>query len=229
MEKIRIKELVEFRTKSSDKSKRNFALKLKTRKVKEKKDDDKNGGGNYWSISNSSIYNTFKNGVDEYYDEKIKDILDRQKNTDSKRDKIMYQRNLDILKSFKEFDILNLRPTNITKFETIHKSVKIITIKNFPIYINPDLVFHFEENGKEFVGALLLVPQLNGFTKANFGIFCEVLYTFLNKHYSDNYQISEEYCIAIDTFNASKISYRDLINKKAPSLLKSTLDEIKKL
>ncbi|WP_353146258.1 hypothetical protein [Chryseobacterium sp.] len=37
MEKITIKELVEFRTKSSDKSKRNFALKLKTRKPKEKR------------------------------------------------------------------------------------------------------------------------------------------------------------------------------------------------
>lgn len=229
MEKITIKELVEFRTKSSDKSKRNFALKLKTRKAKEKKEEDKNGGGNYWSISNSSIYNTFKHGIDEYYDEKIKDILDRQKNTDSKKDKIMYQRNLDILKSFKEFDILNLRPSGITKFETIHKSIKIITIQNFPIYINPDLVFHFEQNGKEFIGSLLLVPQLNGFTKANLGIFCEVLYKFLYKHYSDNYQISEEYCIAIDTFNASKISYLEVINKKAPSLLKFTLDEIKKI
>ena len=67
MEKITIKELVEFRTKSSDKSKRNFALKLKTRKAKEKKEED-------------------KNGVDEYYDEKIKDILDRHKKTDSKKD-----------------------------------------------------------------------------------------------------------------------------------------------
>ncbi|WP_294275990.1 hypothetical protein [uncultured Chryseobacterium sp.] len=37
MEKIRIKELVEFRTKGSEKSKLNFALKLKTRKEKKKK------------------------------------------------------------------------------------------------------------------------------------------------------------------------------------------------
>lgn len=229
MEKIRIKELIEFRTKSSDKSKRNFALKLKTRKPKEKKEDEKNGGGNYWSISNSTIYNTFKHGKDEFYDEKIEDVINRDKNTEVKKDKIMYQRNLDILRSFKEFDILSLRPNTITKFETIHKSVKVITIQNFPIYINPDLVFHFEENGKEFIGSLLLVPQLNGFTKANLGIFCEVLYQFLNKHYSKDYQISEEYCIAIDTYNASKISYLDLINHKTPSLLKSTLEKLKKL
>ncbi|WP_294275989.1 hypothetical protein [uncultured Chryseobacterium sp.] len=141
----------------------------------------------------------------------------------------MYQRNLDILKSFKEFDILTLRPTNIIKFETTHKSIKVITIQNFPIYINPDLVYHFEQDGKDFIGSLLLVPQLGGFTKANLGIFCEVLYEFLNKHYLDQYKISEEYCIVIDTFNASKISYLELINKKVPSLLKSTLDEIKRL
>lgn len=227
MEKITVKELIEFRKKGSDKSKRNFALKLKTRKAKEKKEEENNSGGNYWSISNSSIYNTFKHGKDEYYDNKIEDILERQKKTNVKKDITMYQRNLDVLRSFKEFDILSLRPATISKFETIHKSIKVITIRSFPIYINPDLVFHFEHDGKQFIGALLLAPKLDGYTKAELSIFCEVLYRFLNEHYSKDYQISEEYCIVTDTFNASKISYLDIINARTPSLLNSTLLEIK--
>ncbi|OJV56480.1 MAG: hypothetical protein BGO31_15465 [Bacteroidetes bacterium 43-16] len=228
MEKITVKELVKFRNKGSQKSKRSFALKLKTRKPKERKEEEKSGG-NYWSISNSTIYNTFKYGKDEYYDKKIEDVLERYKNTDSKKDKDMYQRNLDILRSFKEFDILNLRPPNINKFETIHKSIKIITIQGLPIYLNPDLVFNFEQEENKFIGALLLVPKLHGFTKADLGIFCEVLYSFLTKHYSNDFKISKEYCIAIDTFNASKISYLDITIEKKPSLLNATLLEIKNL
>ena len=71
MEKITVKELVEFREKTSDKSKRNFAQKLKLRKPKEKVDGKKDGGGNYWSISNSCIQNVFKDKNEDYYDSKI--------------------------------------------------------------------------------------------------------------------------------------------------------------
>ena len=42
MEKIRIKELIEFKRKSSDKSRKNFTLNLKTRKITENKKEDKN-------------------------------------------------------------------------------------------------------------------------------------------------------------------------------------------
>jgi hypothetical protein len=60
MEKITVKELVEFNRKSSDKAKKNFANKLKTRPAKQKKSDDKDGGGDYWVTSTSCIYNVIK-------------------------------------------------------------------------------------------------------------------------------------------------------------------------
>lgn len=149
MEKITIKELIEFRKKGSEKTKRNFATKLKTRKAKIKSPEDKTGGGNYWSISNSTIYNTFKHGKDDFYDEKIEEVIGKLQKTTSTKDKTMYERNLNILNSFKEFDILNFRPDNIIHFETIERTSKIITLQNLPIYINPNLVFLFKENGIE--------------------------------------------------------------------------------
>ena len=228
MERITIKELIEFREKTSEKSKKNFAFKLKNRKAKEKKVDDKDGGGNYWAISSSSIYNTFKNGKDDYYDEKIIDVQLRQQNTQNKRDITMYQRNLDILNNFKEFELLDLRPSDIKNFETIHKDQKIITVENFPLYINPSLVFIFEKNGKKEIGALLLVPKLEGYQKSQLGMFCELLHKFLIKHYSTDYQISEDHCIAIDTFNAQKLSYSELSNGSVPLLISKTIEELKK-
>ena len=229
MEKITINELIEFREKTSEKSKKNFAFKLKNRKTKEKSDDDKSGGGNYWSISTSSIYNTFKFGKNDYYDEKIEDVEERQQATDVEKDIIMYQRNLDILSNFKEFEILNLRPDNIEKFETIKKSQKTLDIRSLPIYLNPNLVFFFERNGKKEVGALLLVPKLDGYKKSQLGMFCEVLHKFLLTHYSNDLQISEDFCITIDTYNAQKLTYEDLVKEKIPLLINQTIDEIKRI
>jgi hypothetical protein len=229
MEKITIKELIEFRGRPSGKLKNNFAFKLKTRKPKEKLEDAKDSGGNYWAISTSSIYNTFKSGKDEYYDLKIDDVILRQATTGSDKDKVMYQRNLDILNNFKEFDLHHLRPLDITNFETVHKEQKIILINNLPIYINPSLVFCFERNGKKEIGAIALISQLGGYQKSQLGMFCEMLYKFLHKHYSNEYQIAEDFCIAIDTYNAQKVIYVELLTGKIQRLVDITVDEIKSL
>ena len=229
MEKITVKELVEFREKTSDKSKRNFAQKLKLRKPKEKVDGKKDGGGNYWSISNSCIQNVFKDKNEDYYDSKIEKVIQKKENEERQRYKIMYQRNIDILNNFKEFDILNLRPNNIQNFDSIHKDQKIIPINNFPIYLNPNLIFTFERNGKIEIGGIILISQLDGYKKSQLGMFCEMLSMFLMSNFSENYQIAEDYCIAIDTFLSQTITYSDLSNGKIPSLIFSTIEDIKKL
>ena len=139
----------------------------------------------------------------------------------------MYERNINILTNFKDFDINDLRPLNISKFETVHKDSKIVTIGNLPLYINPTLLFCHERNGKKEMGALWLIPQLEGFTKSELGMFCEMLYKFLVKNFSTDYQISEDYCVAIDTFNAQVVIYNDLLNGTIPFLINKTIDEIK--
>ena len=228
MQKITIKELVNFRRKS-DKTKRTFAYKLKFRKPKEKTEIDSDGGGDYWITSTSCIYNVFKYNKKEFYDSKIDELHSKYEISEDKRIKSMYQRNIDILISFKDFELADLKPSHSIKFEKVAKAYKILTVKDFPLFVNPSLLFSYEKNGKIELGALWLIPQLEGFSKVELGMFCEVLYRFLIKNFSADYQVSQDYCIVIDTFNAQKLTYKELIKGNTPFLIDIILNEIKEL
>ncbi len=227
MEKIRIKELIEFKRKSSDKSQKSFANNLKNRKIKEKKKEDKNTGGDYWVQSSSCIQNVFKFNDTKFYEEKISDVLNQIDASEVEKTKSRFAKNIKILSNFKDFDLLDLRPKETINFETIHKEFNVIDFQGLPLYINPNLIFSFEKNGKKQLGGLYLVAQINGFKKSELGVFCEVLYNYLIKNYAQDYQISTKYCIAIDTFDAKKVSYQDLLNGEIPFLLESILLDIK--
>jgi hypothetical protein len=229
MQKISIKELIDFRRKPTDSGRRNLAYKLKNREAKERTSDDENSsGGDYWVTSTSCIYNVFKHNKNEFYDNKIDELNAKRENAEVKRTKSMHQRNIDILVNFKDFQFNEFRPFKILKFVTVQKAHKIINVDNFPIYVNPSLLFCHERNGKNELGAIWLVPQLNGYKKDELGMFCEILHDFLIKNYSNEYQISDDLCVAIDTYNAQKVIYQELINSHAPLLIKKTLEEIKK-
>jgi len=230
MQKITIKELVDFRRKSSDKSKASFALKLKTREVKMKADDeDGTGGGDYWITSTSCICNVFKRNDVELYDDKIAELENKIEDTELNKVKSMHQRNLNILEGFKEFSFEDIRPARILKFETVQKMHKVVNIDSFPLYLNPSVVFSHERNGKKEVGAVWFIAKLGGYRIEELGLFCEMLCRFLGTAYSDVYQISSDMCVAIDTVNGHKVSYKDLEDGNVPLLLQKTLDEIKEL
>lgn len=226
MERITIKELIDFRRKA-DKSKRKaFAQKLKTRTAKEKKEEENTGGGDYWITSTSCIYSVFKYGNAALYDSKIDELHERFEEADIKRTKSMHQRNIDILVAFKDFDFTDLKPDTNLKFEKVPKFSKVFTIDSFPLYVNPSLLFSYEINDKKEMGALWLIPRLNGFTKPELGMFCEILYRFMVKNYGGDFHILENYCIAIDTYSAQKVVYSELVNNEIPYLIDRTLEEI---
>lgn len=230
MEKIKINEVVDFRRKTTEKSKRNFISKLMTRVTKEKTEsDDDDEPRDYWVFSTSCIYNVFKNKSDEFYDPKISELETKMFNPDLKSTTLsMYKRNRDILLNFKEFDLYNLRPEKFTR-QGVQTEHKILMVDGFPLYIKPTIVFSFDMKDKKVIGALWLVPQVNGFKKSELGIFCEALYRFLLKNYSQNFQISEQYCIAIDTFNSQSITYKDILDGNLQPLLDVTINEMKYL
>lgn len=228
MERIRVKELIEF-NRRSDKSKKSYAQKLKNRKPKEKTEVESEGGGDYWVTSTSSIYNVAKYGLKEVYDDKIKELYSRFDNTEDKRIKTMYQRNIDILNSFNEIDLNEIKPNTECNFQSVSKELKILEINSIPIFVNPNLLFSFEYEDKKQIGAIWLVPQLNGFNKIDLAFFCEILYRFLIKNYGTQYQVSDKHCIIIDTFNAQIINYLDLINLNIPLIIDKTLKELKEL
>jgi len=230
MEKITIKELVDFRRKSDKSRKTTFAKKLKTRSAKEKAiEDEENGGGDYWITSTSCINNVYKYEDETVYDLKIEELAEKSNQSELKRTKSMYNRNIDILTNFKDFDFSDIKPKEVVKFEKVPKFSKIVVINNFPIYVNPSNVFSFEINGKKQIGSVWFVPQLEGFTKAELGMFCETLYKLLVKNYSADYQIPEKFCVAVDTYNAQKVSYDEFAQGKIPLLIDITLKEINEL
>lgn len=230
MEKIKINEIVDFQRKTSEKSKRNFVLKLKTRVPKERKEtDDDIDPRDYWVTSTSTIYNVFKTGDDKYFDPKIEELFKKMTVPDLKNTTfLMYKRNRDILLNFKEFEVREFRPKTL-KRQGVQTSQKILTILNFPLYVKPTIVFSHQRNGKDEIGALWLVSQKDGFKKSELGMFCEALHKFLIKHFSDKFQISDDYCIAIDTVNAQSVVYEDFKKQKLSISLDKTLDEMSKI
>ena len=230
MEKIRIQELVDFKRLSNEKNKKNFANKLKTRKAKERlpEDEDKSGG-DYWKTSTSCIYNVVKHKQHERYEKKISELAGKIEAADDNRVKSMHQRNITILNNFKDFQIDDIRPSSIFKFERVQKAHKILTVDDYPLYIDPSLLFAYKKRGKKELGAIWLVAKLHGFKKNELGMFCEILHQFLTRNYSDNYQISDDLCIAIDTFNAQKVSYKELLEGDVPLLIQKTIKEIKNI
>src|SRR5690606_34738460 len=176
MERIKVNELVDFRRKITDKSKKNFAYKLKTRvpKIKAEKDEE-DEPRDYWVFSTSCIYQVYKSSSDVFYDPKIEELELKMEKPDIKSTVLlMYQRNRDILVNFKEFELNNLRPPNI-KRQGVQTESRTLTLTDFPLFVRPTIVFSHQRNGKNEIGALWLAPQVDGFKKSELGIFCEVL------------------------------------------------------
>ena len=228
MEKITVKELTDFR-KKSDRSKKTLALKLKTRLPKIKTEGDKDGGGNYWKPSTSCVYNVFKKSDPTLYDSKIEDLREWHNASGIKHVRERWLRNIEILNNMKDFDFDAIKPNNSLSFQSIPRRFQIIIIDKFPVYVSPEVVFSFERNGKSELGALWLVTLLNGYKKEELGMFCEMLYKFLNVNYSEKFQLSPDHCVVIDTYSGRKVTYSELLNGDVPFLIERTLDEIKRL
>lgn len=224
MQKLSIKQIVDFRGKS-DRSKKNFVNSLKLNKQKTETD----GGGDYWISCLSAISNSFKTNNTEHMINKIIELDEKYKDTENKRTKTMYKRNIDILYNYEDFDLKMWRPARKISFVKKHKDDSILTIKEFQIQAIPNHVFTFSKVDVKEIGAIWFIAKLNGFSQGELGMFSDILFRYLKLHYSKDYVINQKYCIAVDVFNNYQVNYLQLKNSEFPSLLNPTLDEIKKL
>lgn len=71
------------------------------------------------------------------------------------------------------------------------------------------------------------MAKLDGFKTTELGVFTEVLYKYLHLYYSENYRIEPDYCLSVDIVNSNEVKYTKILNEEIPSLLDTTLDEIK--
>ena len=224
MKKVTVKNLIEFRGKN-ERTKITYVHNLK----KEKKKTEESSGGDYWISCLSAIRNSFKENDETLLDEKIKLLQNKIKITEIKRIKDQFQRNIDIVESFKDFDIQNLKPNVDLTFLKQPKIKSLLDIKGLPIEAKPCHIYTFSENGSEEIGGIWFIAKLNGFKKSELGMFADILYRYLEKHYSKDYFVNLEYCVAIDLFKGQEVKYSELKNGQIPILTDSTIDELKKV
>lgn len=224
MKKITIKDIIKFRNKS-DKNKKNFVSNLKL----DPKKNNPESGGDYWISCLTAISNSYKLDNLQFIINKRDELDTKNEETDYKRTKLMYQRNLDILSNFEDFDFKKWRPTESLKFIKKHKDNSILMIKGLPIQVSPHHIFTFQKNDIQEMGAIWFIAKLNGFTKNELGMFADILFQNLKTNFSNKYNISSKYCIAVDVFNNFDVNYSQLETGEISPILNLTLDEIKKL
>lgn len=221
MKKISVKNLIAFRRKT-DKSKKTFLQSLTKVKI-----IDSASGGNYWVRSISALSNAFKTNDNQYIKDKINDISDDYSSTTRKQTKDMYQRNLDILYNYEDFDFSTWYPNKT--FQVIDKVSKnsIIEINKVPVQISPNQIFIFSKNKIDYVGAIWFVAKLDGYSKAEFGIFTEALFFYLKNNFSKKYEVSPENCLVVDVLNLDEVNYQMVLDDKIPAMLRETLKSIR--
>lgn len=224
MKKITVKNLIDFRRKS-DKSKLSFLKSL--RKEKEKSGDE--SGGDYWVSCNSAIISSFKTGRTDLLQSKIEEIQEMILTTQFDNTKKRFQRNIDVLLGFQEFDWEAIKPRVDVKFLKQTKANAILTIGGLPVEAKPNHVFSFSDGKSEETGAVWFVTKLDGYDRNELGMFAEVIFRYLEKHYSANYFVNKNYCIAVDGFNGRVVRYSELENGGVAPLLDATLVQIGKL
>lgn len=225
MEKVTIKDLVDFKRKS-DRAKKTLAFKIKNRKAKPKGDGD---GGNWWSTSLSAIGNVFKTGDITILNDKINDLHNRYNSSDSKLTKLQYAQNIEVLQSMLEYNFDQIRPEQeFTSVKSIYEQ-KMIEISGFPVQAWPTTVFSFKENGEIFIGSVWFVTNKDPFKDSELGMYAEMLYRFLSKWYSSKFKVNPSYCIAVEPKRGTHVDYKMIEDGKVISILDKTLLEIKNM
>jgi hypothetical protein len=230
MEKLRLKDLIDFRRRT-DKRKITFKSQIEkrekaAREKKEKKQEGEKDGGDYWVSCVKAIEKTFKENNKQLLENKIKEIQIKLDSCNVRKTQLQYQANIDILHSFEEFDLDEVSPP--TEFEVLHqsKSDEILLIKTLPIKANPTIVFSFQDGDFNKLGCISFIAQKGGFKNSELGIFCEANFRYLEKHYSDKYKIDPTNITVVDAVDIKIVRYNDVLNGDLISLLDSTIDEI---
>ena len=130
MEKVAVSKIVEFRRKSKD-SQKTFVNNLQ--KPKAEKTGD---GGDYWTTSVSAISSTYKSGKKNLIKNKIEELIGKHNVATAKISKNMYQRNIEILYNFEDFDFSIYKPKIEFTYISKPNDKSIIKIKGIPVQVD---------------------------------------------------------------------------------------------
>jgi len=225
MEKITVNKLIDFRRKS-DKTRLTFINNINKAEIATPEDG---GGGDYWVSCVSAINRIFKTDDTAFIEEKINYLYNKINETEDLKTKNRFQKNIDILHVFEDFDYKHLKPTNELNFLKNSNSKSLITINGVSIELKPTHIFTYNNLDFKEIGAVWFIVKKDGFKNGELGMFCDIMYRYLNATYSNKFKVNPENCIAVDLFNGYDVNYSQIIKNEIPHLLDNTIDDLKKL
>ena len=224
MEKISLSKLIDFRRKT-DKTKLSFINNINKAEISE----SDGGGGDYWVSCVSAINYIFKTDDTSFIEKKIDYLYAKIDQTEKKGTKDRFQKNIDILHVFEEFDYKHLKPSEELSFHKNSNSKSLININGVIIEIRPTHIFSYNNLDFKEIGAVWFIAKKNGFKQSELGMFCDIIYRYLVANYSNEYKINPSNCIAVDLFNGYDVNYSQIVSNEFPHLLDNTINDLKKL
>lgn len=221
MQKLTAKKIIAFK-RLSQKRKQTFINNLKRPVVKT------DSGGDYWISCISAITIACKENSNKYINDKIDYLLSQLKGTTNKRTKDMYQRNIDILSQYKEYDFAKLKPKRFTDFSTKANIKYELAVKGLSVQVLPNHVFTYKNEKTDEVGAIWFVAQIDGFKNDELEIFSELLYKYLAANYSKKHSINSTFCIVVDVVTLTEFKHSRITKKGTGSSLNLILAELYK-
>jgi hypothetical protein len=224
MKKLSANGIIAFRSKSA-KSKKLFVQALQN----PKEPTASSGGGNYWVSCLTALSKSFRDDNTKPISDKIGELTAKMEGTKFTLTKDMYRRNIEILSKYEGFDLGKWKRLKKMTFIHQYKSYYTITLKGMNINVPPHQVFIWQKDGAEHVGAIWFVAKKGGYKKEELGVFTELLFNYLKKHYGKKYELNEKSCIAVDVVSNFDLSYAQLDGGAVPKILQLTLNEIRDL
>jgi hypothetical protein len=229
MEKISVSNVIVFKRKKNKGSQVTFINNLKNNKEENQNKDQAEPKGNYWVHALSIISTVFNTENNKEIGKKIDIINEKIETAKAKITKDMFAKNVAILHNFEDVNFADFKPKYSLNYLSKPKDKSILTLRGVPVQVLPNHVFTFKEKGIRKIGAIWFVSKKDGYTTPELGMFTDALYRYLKLHYSKEFEIVPEYCIAIDVTTLSQVNYTQILNKLVPSELNVTLDSISKM
>lgn len=225
MKKITIKNLVEFRRKN-DRTRLTLMTKLRNQEF-EDLEKPKGTGGDYWISCISALATIFKVNDKEFIREKVHYLQDKINATGNQMTKQRFQKNIDLLYCFEDFDFNAIRPVGELKFHKKSDEKSIIDLNGLPLFVDPDHVYSFSNDETKEIGAVWFIAFKDGFEKGELGMYSNILYRYLIRNYSNEFAVNPAYCVAVDVFKCQHVTYSQILNNDIADLLDDTVEAFK--
>lgn len=226
MKDIRVKDLVTFRS-LSEKRQSTFITNLQKEKIAKEKEEGR--GGHYWVRSISSLNNAFRENDNSFIADKITDILNDYHPKLDKKTKLKYDRNLQILYNYEDFEFRSITPSEDISMLLKERKSGVIDINGFSLKVETHHIYTFTIENKTYIGAVLFAAQKDGYKQYELGIFAEAIFNFLEKNYTEQYIVHPSFIKVVDVMTHEIINYQMILDSIIPSLIIPTIEKIKSL